>query len=356
MNQDPMREWVLRDEILAAFHRWPMILAFALTGMILGLIISYFWPSSYRATLLLSVELNPYRLLDDKYIPEFTEAQFHNIDDYKHWQMLQLSILVKSDPYLNETLTRLREIDPYWKSIEIQDLREMLEANWRNAGEWLLVADTEDSIRAAEAVKTWQEVIQEFTDNAIARSRELLNLELTLRSLNDELVANQLQQTNLDEILGDLTGVSSVLAMAEKDSPIEDSVRSEMFLLANRLAGLIPNGHLILEDFPEKDGWVNDYLEWIDRVSLIVEKEIETTDSTELKINEQISSTESYWEAGIQEAQGLSATLSINNPQDKSPEVRQVRPYSLAALIGTFMGLLLWILVFLFQITRKGYL
>ena len=65
---------MLRDEILAGFHRWPVIVAFALTGTLLGLVFTYFWPSSYRANVELSVELNPYRVLDDQYIPEFSNA------------------------------------------------------------------------------------------------------------------------------------------------------------------------------------------------------------------------------------------------------------------------------------------
>ena len=98
MKQDPMQEWVLRDELLAAFHRWPMIVLFSLVGTLLGLAFAYLWPASYRANVELSVELNPYRALDDQYVPEFADAEFRNIDDYKHWQMLQLSIVVLSIP------------------------------------------------------------------------------------------------------------------------------------------------------------------------------------------------------------------------------------------------------------------
>ena len=117
MTKDPMKEWVLRDEILAAFHRWPVIVIFALAGASIALIAAYFWPAPYRANVEISVELNPYRILDDQYLPAFTNAEFRNVDDYKHWQMLQLSIIVNSDPYLSETLDRLRKDDPYWESI-----------------------------------------------------------------------------------------------------------------------------------------------------------------------------------------------------------------------------------------------
>ena len=344
---------MLRDEILAGFHRWPVIVAFALAGTLLGLVFTYFWPSSYRANVDLSVELNPYRVLDDQYIPEFSNAEFRNIDDYKHWQMLQLSIVVKSDPYLIETLTRLRELDPYWDSIEMQDLREILNAKWRNAGQWLLAADAENSLGAVEAVATWRDVILNLTNNSIAHSRELFNLELTLRSLNDELVKNQLQGAALEETLGSLIDALDELNNAEGDFPLSEPDRVDLFTLANQIA---EGSRVIVEEFPDDGAPVSDYSTWVERAILIVERDINSSKVANAALNEQISSVTSEWELGINEAQGLSATLSLKKPQNKEPEVRQVRSYSLAALIGTLVGLLLWILVFLVQITRKGYL
>lgn len=355
MKQDPMKEWVLRDEILAAFHRWPVIVAFALTGMLLGLVFAYFWPSSFRAILELSVELNPYRVLDDKYLPEFTNAEFRNVDDYKHWQMLQLSIIVKSDPYLNETLVRLRERDLYWESVDIQDIREMLEADWRNAGQWLLVADAENSLRAKEVVETWQDVILDMTNDTIAQSRELFNLELTLRSLNDELVKNQLQQAALEEILDGLKAALRELDKAEGDLSLSEIDRIDLFTLANRIAEYASAGYVVVDGFPDEGDPVSEYTVWIEQAISIIEKDIGYSMRAGAALNEQITNVTSEWESGIQEAQGLSATLSLKKLQAIEPEVRQVRSYSLAALIGTLVGLLMWILVILIQITRKGY-
>ena len=139
-----------------------LLYSFALVGTVLGLAFAYLWPSTYRANVELSVELNSYRVLDDQYIPAFAGAEFRNIDDYKHWQMLQLSIVVLSDPYMQETLSRLREINPEWSSVSEQDLREMLSANWRNAGVWHLVAKGSSSTQAIEAVEAWRDVVIEF--------------------------------------------------------------------------------------------------------------------------------------------------------------------------------------------------
>lgn len=354
MKRDPMQEWVLREEILAAFHRWPLIVAYALGGMLLGVIFAYIWPAAYRASSSLSVELNPYRVLDDQYIPAFTEAEFRNIDDYKHWQMLQLSILVKSDPYLQETLNRLRGADPYWDSIELQDLQDMLNADWRNAGEWKLWAEVDDSQRASEAVEVWQDVILTFTNESIDKSRELLSKELYLRSLNDELVSKQLQQTDLEAILDRLITALENLSEAQGDLSITEDDWKELASIVSGLQVLTIEGNKIIDEFPNKDGTVDDYTSWIERVVLVIGSEINSARTDQEELNGQIAEATTAWEKGIQEAQGLSATLTVRRPQAGNVEVRQVRSYGLAALIGTLTGLMVWIFAFLLQVTRKG--
>lgn len=351
-----MKEWVFWDELLAAFHRWPTIVAFALAGTILGLAFAYFWPSSFRANVELSVELNPYRVLDDRYIPEFAGAEFRNIDDYKHWQMLQLSILVLSDPYMQESLNRLREQDPYWSSIDEKDLRAMLDANWRNAGLWLLVADGGTSERAVEAVETWRDVILELTNESLTSSRELFKLELTLRSLNDELVENQLKLVVLQDFHSDLNNLLNELNRAQGVGTADENDRLEIIALAHQLESLFPDGQSILEEFPNENAPLGEYLAWIERVNLLIENEMDSIRSAKTFLEDEILQVTSTWEMGLAKAQGLSATLALENLQNAQPKVKQLRSYSLAALVGTLIGLLLWILIFLIRVTRKGYL
>jgi len=355
MKQDPMEEWVLRDEILAAFHRWPLILVFILVGSLLGLAFAFLWPSSYRANIELSIEFNPYRALDDLYVPEFTKAEFRNVDDYKHWQMSQLSLLVSSDFYLKETLNRLRKIDSYWDSIEVPELRQMLNAQWRNAGLWLLTADIDSSLRASEAVETWTDVILEFTDQAISNSRELFNIELSLRSINDELVEFQLNQTALEEIKGNLNELAITLRAAQSDEQMSQTDRMRLFNLIDQANVNNPGRQILLDDIPDPNAPSSEYLNWVEQAIGNIDQEIDSIIVSVQFLQDEISMTNSEWEAGLQSAQGLSATLSLASVQEDQPQVKQVQPYSLAALVGAMLGLLVWFLVFLVKITRKGY-
>jgi hypothetical protein len=355
MKQDPMNEWMLRDELLAAFHRWPIIVLFCLVGTVLGLAFAYLWPSTYRANVELSVELNSYRVLDDQYIPAFAGAEFRNIDDYKHWQMLQLSIVVLSDPYMQETLSRLREINPEWSSVSEQDLREMLSANWRNAGVWHLVAKGSSSTQAIEAVEAWRDVVIELTRVAIATSRGLFRLELVLRSLNDELVENQLNQSALEALHVDIDEILVKLNTLSSDEELPGSHHQEMFTITNKLSGLLPGGQSLINEFPQENTPASAYIDWSERLKIIIEGELSTIDLRIAVLRDEISQVSAEWEENLREASGLSATLNLENRQGANTRVEEVRTYSLAAMIGALLGLLAWIMVFLVQVNRKGY-
>ena len=355
MKQDPMQEWVLRDELLAAFHRWPMIVLFALVGALLGLAFAYLWPGSYRANVEVSVELNPYRVLDDQYAPEFANVEFRNIDDYKHWQMLQLSILVLSDPYMLETVTRLREKDAEWEAVSPQDLREMLSANWRNAGRWRLSANTSTAKRAVEAIETWREVVIDLSQESIASSRDLFRLELVMRSLNDELVELHLQQSTLEAIQVDIAEILDEFISKPDNETISEADRMELFARAIQVTDLLPGGQVIIDSFPQAGAAIGEYGVWLEGLNLVNERELDLIQLKNADIQEELSRVGSEWEENLVKASGLSATLNLENLQKDSTWIEEIRSYSLAALVGALLGLLAWIILFLIRITRKGY-
>ncbi len=355
MTNDPMTEWVLRDEILAAFHRWPLIVIYALAGAIIAMALTFLWPAPYRANIEISVELNPYRALDDPYLPEFSGAEFRNVDDYKHWQMLQLAILVKSDAYLSETLNRLREDDPYWVEVDHQQLRDMLKAEWRNAGIWLLSAQVDNEEHAAQAVEIWRDVIQELTKESVGKSQELFDLELELRSLRDQILELQINTSILEESLDSLEKYKMEMANLDQEAGLPDHVLQALNGLREQFAIVYPQSALASLDFPGDNAPVSDYLVWIDQLSRLVKEQINLNQAVEDLLDEQYSNASLTWEAALQDGQGLAATLTIQDRNKTSPAVRQIRPYGLAGLAGLTIGLLLYILVTLFQISRRSY-
>jgi hypothetical protein len=355
MANDPMKEWVLKDEVLAAFHRWPVIVIFTLVGALIGLAAVNLWPAPYRAQVDVSVELNPYRVLDDQYLPAFTNAEFRNIDDYKHWQMLQLSIIVQSDPYMTETLTRLQDIDPYWESFSEQDLREMISADWRNAGSWSLTATADSKSRAADAVRTWRNVVLDLTRDAIANSQSLYQLELTLRALKSQLVENQLQISMLDNLLGDSRAIVSELEKLDQDSVLPAGLYQKLTNFHKQLTEYLPEQAWTQAGLPNRNSNAADFLDWSEIAISLIDDQLKNLDMWEQILEQEITESAHLWEIALQEGQGLAATLNLENRGNSYPEVQPVRSTGLAVIAGSLIGLLAWIGYFILQITRKGY-
>ncbi len=350
-----MKEWVLRDEILAATHRWPVIVIFVLVGGLFGWVSSLWVLSPYRATTELSVELNPYRTVEDRYVGAYANVEFRNPDDYKHWQMTQLGVLVTSDDYLQETLNRLRTQDPGWDSVDVSGLRAMLEANWRNAGRWKLIAEGRQAQQVAQAVEIWRDVIIDKASSAVAHSKELYQLDLDMRANATQLNDAKLRLSELPQIKEAISTWKVGISASSDREQLDVQDRWRLFSLTARAAGQDASWRQLLDDFPAPEAPTSMYTPWVDQLLVAIDQEIERQKARFEIFNQERVALESEWDKTLQEGHGLAATLVIEKPSNASPEVKRTHPTGLAVLIGGMVGLLVWGIVVLVQITRRGY-
>jgi hypothetical protein len=348
-------EWVLSDEIYKAAHRWPLILLFILVGSLLGWGFSYLLPSPYQASEEISVELNAYRAAEDRYAADYADAEFRNLDDYKHWQMSQLEVLVRSDAYLQETLNRLRQADPAWNTVESPDLRNMLKAYWRNAGRWRLTAENPNPGQARQAVQVWKDVILEKTGAAVESSQSLFGTELRLRALASVLQSVQERLSFLPEIRSALVDWRLAASQLPADRPLGPVDRWHLQALASRAAGPETNWQELMAEFPSSAAPLSNYQSWIDRLMIAVDEETNVLAERNQFLEAEQADLMAQWESAIPAGQGLSATLIVDPVSTERPQVRQLRSTSQAALVGGLLGLLAWALLVVYQITRRAY-
>jgi len=343
----------LRDEIFAAAHMWPIIAASFLAGSLIGILVSFVWPSPYRATLELIIGLDPYRVAQDNYISEFAEVPFRNADDYKYWQMQQLNALVFSDDYLDETLSRLVDIDTYWQEVSVEELREILQVYWRNAGMWRLAAEVSKSPYAEQAVETWRDVILEKTEDSIAYAREIFLLELQLQVIRESLlkVRNRLEQ--LSEIEEALSQIHAELESDDKSNLLNPSERWRLLSLVSQAAGMNLGWQSLLDSFPVSNDHVEDYISWVERVMIGIGVESETLSNQIESLERESVIVLAEWEDAVQDGDGLAATLTVEKIIGLDTSVRQLRPTYIAALVGGLLGLLVWGVFTLMRI-QKG--
>jgi len=343
----------LRDEIFAAAHMWPIITASFLAGSLIGILVSFVWPSPYRATLELIVGLDPYRVAQDNYISEFAEVPFRNADDYKYWQMQQLNALVFSDDYLDETLSRLVDIDTYWQEVSVEELREILQVYWRNAGMWRLAAEVSKSPYAEQAVETWRDVILEKTEDSIAYAREIFLLDLQLQVIRESLlkVRNRLEQ--LSEVEEALSQIHAELESDDNFNLLNPSERWRLLSLVSQAAGMNLGWQSLLDAFPVSNDHVEDYISWVEKVMIGIGVESETLSNQIESLERESVIVLAEWEDAVQDGDGLAATLTVEKIIGLDTSVRQLRPTYIAALVGGLLGLLVWGVFTLMRI-QKG--
>ena len=148
-HKEPLKAWSLAKELYRSFHQWPVILLFMGVGALVGWSLTFMLPANYRAVEQVYVGLNPYRAFSDANFLAVARPKYSNIDDYKNWQMSQLETVIYLDTFMDATLDRLRKQDPYWDNMDANQLFNILEADWRTAGVWSLIATHPDPLPRA---------------------------------------------------------------------------------------------------------------------------------------------------------------------------------------------------------------
>jgi hypothetical protein len=346
-----LNDWVLRDEILVASHRWPLIVTFILAGSLLGWAAAMLWPVPYQASAEMSVSLDPYRFADDSYVPEFANTEFRNPDDYKHWQMSQLSVLAFSDEYLEETLNRLKEGDPAWENEDLSGLRAKLAVHWRNAGRWRLSARVEDPQAATQLVETWRQVILEKTNQAVARAREIYLFDIEQQAIQAGLLQTRQELDDLKGAQSELSNWREAIAASPQGEILNPEKRAQLSALAAHVAGLDSAWQVLLGELPAESSASQEYLPWSEQLlevtgQMVAEKEesLQGLHLEQLRVEEERL-------VMLQEGKGLSFTLSVAVLQDAPPEISQPRPASSVALVGGLVGFLAWGMLFVARIS-----
>src|SRR3990170_5273401 len=183
-----MRSWVLSEEVYRSLHRWPKLIAYFLIGCLVGWGSSFIYPPSYRATDSLFVGLNPYRAFDDTTFLALANPDYTNLDDYNNWQMSQLNAAIYLDEIIQSTLDRLQEQDDAWRSVDSVELRKMLRAEWRTAGEWNLIAEDRQPNLATQAARTWGEVVLERINDGVRASRNAFMIDQEMQAVATQRV------------------------------------------------------------------------------------------------------------------------------------------------------------------------
>ncbi len=349
-----MRERSFRNEILAASHRWPIIVLYCLIGALIGYGVARLLPTPYSATAELYVGLDIYRWAQDPNTAKFTGgASFNYPDDYKNWQMANLNVFVQTDEVLKETLDRLRNQDPYWLGINRNQLARMVHVYWRNVGKWRLVVENNDPKKAKQAVNVWRNVVIEKVQNALFRSRETLTQDIQLQAISADQTRTVSRLTRLDTGASQLQALKETVGQQPAAQPIPELLRWQIWSWAASLAGLDPLWNGILNSFPAETAPREDYQAWIARTESAIAQDRELTQADAAQLEKQFVATTQAYKSASDGSFGLSPNLTVDVVSENISPPVPIRPTGQMVLTGMLMGLFVWILLWLARITLR---
>lgn len=345
-------EWSLRDEIFHAAHRWPVFMLFCMVGALIGGALSLTLPSPFRATKELYIGLNIYTSNQNDHTAQFTGMQFINVDDYKNWQMANLNSLVYLDPVIDHTLDSLRDIDPYWESIDRIDLRNMLHVYWRNAGKWRLVAEHLEADHAQQAVIAWETAVVEHSQQAIEQSHQVIKLHIQMQAIADQQAEILQQQSENNSLFRKFEDIQKLIDESASDQILEPDVRQELWNRVS-IAATQPEWLAILESFPTQNFEVQAYQSWLDQAKQLSQIKSDNLDENAIAFDKNYALLAEKYATASEKSLGLSTSLNIEPITTELPQITQIRPIGLLLLIGTLLGVIVWLLFNLVQISQK---
>lgn len=346
-----MKYWSLREELYLAFHQWQQIVIFFVLGCLLGFSMSRILPPTYRAVTQMYVALNPYRAFSDSNFLALASPKYSNIDDYKNWQMAELESAIFLDEIIEETHSRLQEQNEYWKNVNTSQLREMLNAEWRSAGTWNLVAEGDSPDRIQEAVKTWSDVATRHVSESVQASQRTISIDERRKSVEEQLIQSTARQETLEATNRGLNLWIEKLQNYQNDQSFELTDQWQISSIISSAADFSPNWLSLLASKPVSQASPEKFLEWISQVQLSIESENLILADKILSLKKLSSELDQQYSKEFRDSYGLSPNLFVE--QNQFISIRKLQPTSASTLIGGVLGLLLWVLLQLARITRK---
>jgi hypothetical protein len=335
------RVWYLRDEIYRALHRWPVLLAFALLGCLVGWVASLVWPSYYRAAAQIYVGINPYRSLQDARFLAVSRPKYSNVDDYKNWQMSQLESAIYLEEILRETLTELQKNDPYWQDFKTSDIRTMLDTDWRSAGTWSLVGKHPEAQRAEQLSAAWSMVAQRRVVSAVEAAITTLMIDQEAQAISSELLETQLRREQLEAALSQLELWRQEAQQMPQNAPLPADLDWQLRSISSQLAEFSPAWMEVLNAQPQAGSLPPELIAWAEQVSRQIEIEAPALNERSGTLEQKRASLREAYSFETDNSLGLSPTLEILGLENRPAQA--VRPTATLILLGGLSGFFGWL-------------
>jgi len=347
-----MNEWKLREKIIQFTKTWPMLITVLLGSGLIAWGAVHLFPPPRRATADLFIGIDITRVYDVSSMATYAKTEPFNVDDYKNWQLSQINGIATSERIANLTIEKLRDLDPYWDDVSAAEFQELQDLFWYDVGIWRLQYQAPENEYALQGVQAWREILLQDLSRLIRESEDVLELEGRMRASNIAISQLETRVIEMEILSAEIAAVQVELKSADPQQGMDDSAREDLWLL---IAGAAEEDVLwaqVLDEIPEKDQSHLAYIHWMDQVLAAVESDLESHQTIlEALVSDHELLTEDYLRE-IREAHGLSASLFIEE-ETTQPKIIETYPDTQIALLGSLVGLLIYIIIWVMFSERQ---
>jgi len=342
-----MESWSLREELLRIINKWYLALLFTILGGVLGLALSYVLPAPYRAIADLYVGIDVTRVNEMAYLIPLAKEEPLNLDDYKNWQLRQVSAILSSDAVLLNALEALDEPE------DLGSFKKDLDLYWFDAGLWQLEVVKADRKEARKAVQAWLEAGHERIDGLLEISEVAAGLDAQLFALADEIGSLKTRTSKLASFQSAAEEWFSVFDARDQDRPLDDDLLTELnaWILVYRKNGQL--WQVPVGNFPQPEDPIPGYMIWLEKANIAAEQDLkESLVQLSILEDEREKVLPEYHQA-LDDSLGLSANLVLQ-PLSSEVNVSQTRAAGEIVLGGGILGLLSWFVFAIIMISKRG--
>ena len=342
-----MESWSLREEILKIINKWYLVLLFTILGGVAGLALSYILPAPYRATADLYVGIDITRVNEMQYLIPLANTEPLNLDDYKNWQLKQVSSILSSDEVILNTLEALG------KPEDLGSFKKDIDLYWYDTGVWQLEVIKLDKNEARKAVQAWLEEGNKKIERLLEISDVTARLDAQLFALADEIGSLKSRTSKLESFQNSAEEWQSVFSSQDQTQPLDDNLLTELnaWILVYRKSGQL--WQIPVGDFPQPAAPVPHYVIWLEDANILAEQDLqESLDQLSILEEDREKVLPEYHEA-LDDSLGLSANLVLQ-PLSSDVEVSQTRATGESVLGGGILGLLAWFIIAIVNISLSG--
>jgi hypothetical protein len=339
-----MEEWKFREKLSRFMRSWPiLVFVFIGSGILAGFLVHFFPPMQWAvAELYIGIDMT--RVYDVASLAAYAKTEPFNIDDYKNWQLTQASSISKSEEIAIQTLNELKDLDDYWSDVTTSEFKKMQEIDWYDVGVWRLRIRAKGGEQALQAVEIWRDNAKEELQRLITESEDVLEYEGRLRAGDEIVTMGEIRFTQLEELIQAIEEEKTKLDAMESSQVVSPAERDELWKLIAEFSNNDAVWIKLLSDMPPGGDKPSAYIQWLDEVLLLINDETDQILITKDLVEEDLESTREDYIREISEAEGLSASLIIEDHYSE-PFLESTYPDSVVGIIASFAGLLVYIIV-----------